>query len=254
MKKIVAILCAMALAAPAHALTFKTGQVIGADGEVYDGASPEQQEKIVNAAKGRGEIVGMTSGNVFVIVGDTVTYIPVQEIAGKTDEGILETVGDAVVRNVTGNEDITFESVQAAQSLSEETGVPIDELVSAEGLEGLDEETLAEIQQVSQDTGVSMDNLMTLNTIIGALPGEEINEFVTELGDLVEEGFADEINDFLDEVRELGVQDLFAQYTSLEDCLAGEADASRCNAADDAINSFDQATGNDDDDDEPSSE
>ena len=32
MKKIVAILCAMALVAPAHALTFKTGQVIGADG------------------------------------------------------------------------------------------------------------------------------------------------------------------------------------------------------------------------------
>ncbi len=31
----------LAVAAPVSALTFKKGQVLGADGEIYDGASPE---------------------------------------------------------------------------------------------------------------------------------------------------------------------------------------------------------------------
>ena len=246
MKKLLIALSVVAMTSPAFALTLKTGQVVGADGEVYTGASPEQQANLVANAERKGEMVGVSSGNVFVIVGETVTYIPVQEIAGKTDEGILSTVGDAVIQNVTGVEDLTFDSVQAAQQLSAESGVPIDQLVSAEGLEGLDAETLAEIEKVSQDTGVSLDNLVTLNDIIGGLADDQFSEFVTELEDLVEEGFADEINEFLDEVRELGVQDLFSKYTSLEDCLAGGEDPAACGAADNAIEQFDQATGNTD--------
>ena len=247
MKKLIATFCAVTMSSSAFAYTLSTGQVIGADGEVYTGASPEQEARIVAAAKEKGDIVGISSSSVFVIVGDTVTYIPVQEIAGKTDDGILSTVGNAVIQNVTGVEDLTFESVQAAQELSVQSGVPIEDLVSMEGLEGLDPETLAEIEKVSQESGVSMENLVALNDIIGDLPGEEMNEFVSELEDLVEEGFADEINDFLDEVRDLGVQDLFSQYTSLEDCLAGGG-GDRCNLADAAIEDFDQATGNTDDD------
>ena len=242
MKKLLIALSVVAITSPAFALTLKTGQVVGADGEVYTGASPEQQANLVANAERKGEMVGVSSGNVFVIVGETVTYIPVQEIAGKTDEGILTTVGDAVIQNVTGNADLTFESVQAAQELSEQAGVPIDELVSAEGLEGLDPETLAEIQQVSKETGVSMNNLAALNDIITALPTDEIDGFVDELVSLVADGFADEINEFLDTVRDLGVQDFFSKYTSVDECVAAGEDAAACGAAGEAIDNFNDAT------------
>jgi len=242
MKKLLTALCVVAMTSPALALTLSTGQVVGADGEVYTGASPEQEANIVAAAQSRGEMVGVSSGNVFVIVGESVTYIPVQEIAGKTDETILATVGDAVIQNVTGNEDLTFASVQAAQELSVEAGVPIEELVSAEGLEGLDPEMLAEIQKVSDETGVSMENLSALNDIIGDLPVEEIDGFVDELESLVADGFADEINEFLDTVRELGVQDFFSQYTGVDECIAAGEDAAACNAAGEAIDNFNEAT------------
>ena len=42
---------AVAAMAPVSALTFKKGQVLGADGEVYDGASPEQKEALIEKAK-----------------------------------------------------------------------------------------------------------------------------------------------------------------------------------------------------------
>ena len=42
------------VAAPAYALTFKKGQVLGADGGVYDGASPDQREALVLNSKRTG--------------------------------------------------------------------------------------------------------------------------------------------------------------------------------------------------------
>ena len=40
--------------APALALTFKKGQVLGADGGVYDGASPDQRDAIISNSKREG--------------------------------------------------------------------------------------------------------------------------------------------------------------------------------------------------------
>jgi len=38
----------------AHALTLKSGEVLGGDGQVYKGASPDQQKNIVEASKRSG--------------------------------------------------------------------------------------------------------------------------------------------------------------------------------------------------------
>ena len=35
----------------AHALTFKKGQVLGSDGQIYDGASPRESARILENAK-----------------------------------------------------------------------------------------------------------------------------------------------------------------------------------------------------------
>lgn len=41
---------AILAASPVTALTFKKGQVLGSDGQVYDGASPEQRDNIIARA------------------------------------------------------------------------------------------------------------------------------------------------------------------------------------------------------------
>ena len=46
---VVAFCVSMPLAA--HALTFKKGQVLGSDGQIYDGASPAEIAKLISVAK-----------------------------------------------------------------------------------------------------------------------------------------------------------------------------------------------------------
>ena len=82
------------LAGPAMALTFKLGQVLGADGNLYDGASPEQAANILAASKETGlfgakrKSAGVKGNNLYVIVNDTVTFIPLNEVRGKSDDQI----------------------------------------------------------------------------------------------------------------------------------------------------------------------
>ena len=81
---------------------------------------------------------------------------------------------------------------------------------------------LAEIEKFSSESGISMDNLLAVNSVIGALPEGEINEFIEELGDLIEEGFAEQVDSFLSELSEIdGGLNAIAQYESFEDCVAG---------------------------------
>ena len=44
---IVVIPMGLAMASNAQALTFKKGEVLGADGKTYKGASPEQLERLI---------------------------------------------------------------------------------------------------------------------------------------------------------------------------------------------------------------
>ena len=219
------ILTAAAVAAlsisSASALTLKSGQVLGGDGEVYDGASPEQRDNLVAAAKANGDNAGVTGNSVFVVVGETVTFVPVDEIRGKSDEQVIEIVGDAVIQNVTGNDDITFADLQAAQEVAANTGVEIEAL-AMDGLEGLDPELVKEIEEFSAESGIQVENLVALNSIIESLPTDEIDSFVEELGALVEEGFADEVDQFLTDLQEIeGGLDAITQFDSYEDCVAG---------------------------------
>ena len=77
----------------AHALTLKSGQVIGSDGNVYDGASPE----VTSAILASGDTAGVRNGNLFIVIEGSVTFVPVKALAGKTKEGIKELVIEAVI-------------------------------------------------------------------------------------------------------------------------------------------------------------
>lgn len=223
MKKMAAIFAVAALSAsPAVSLTLQSGQVIGGDGGIYDGASPEKQQALIAQAQDGGDIAGVTGGSVFVVVGDTITYVPVDDIRGKSSESMRAIIGDEVIQNVTGVDELTLADVENAAMIAEETGVSLEQLVSVEGLEGLDPEVIEEIATISAESGIEFDNLIAVNNIISDLPQEEFEAITEELGALIEEGFADEINETLNELSavEGGLENFF-NFDSLEDCLAG---------------------------------
>ena len=88
------------VAAPAMALTFKKGQVLGSDGKVYDGASPEQRENIIARATESDETAGVSGSNLFVVMDGDVVFIPLSDLRGKTKETRLDIVKAHVIANV----------------------------------------------------------------------------------------------------------------------------------------------------------
>ena len=81
---IVFLLCFSLLPVTVNALTFKKGEVLGPDGKVYSGASPEQQEKLIEKAKNGGDMAGVYGNNVYIIADDKVVYVPIRDLAGKS--------------------------------------------------------------------------------------------------------------------------------------------------------------------------
>ena len=76
----------------ATALTFKKGQVLGPDRQVYDRASPQLRARLVAEAKAGGRSAGVAAGQLFVVVQGTVTFVPLTEIAGKSEEVVKDIV------------------------------------------------------------------------------------------------------------------------------------------------------------------
>lgn len=114
----------LATAASASALTLKKGQVLGGDGAVYDGASPEQQAQLVkNAQKedffGNKKSTGIVGGNLFVIVEGEAVFVPLSELAGKSKEGLTEVVKDYIVSHLMS--DLKAKHIAEEGSLDAET-------------------------------------------------------------------------------------------------------------------------------------
>lgn len=224
---ITASILALGFAAPATALTFKKGEVLGPDGNLYTGASPEQVERLIERAADQDLPAGVVGNNVFVVVEDKVSFVPVSELSGKTKETQLEVIGDQVVQDITGNDDITFEQVQTLNEASAATGQDISELLSEGGIEGLDEKLVAELQQVASETGIDLDNLVAVNTVLETLPDNQVEQLMSDLGEMIDDGFAEEINETITALSEIeGGLENALNFGSLAECEA--AGASNC--------------------------
>ena len=92
---------AMAMPMAASALTFKKGQVLGSDGKIYDGASPDLQARLIAKAKRTGETAGVSGGKLFVVVNDTIAFVPLTDLVGKSEESVKEIVVEKVTETVT---------------------------------------------------------------------------------------------------------------------------------------------------------
>ena len=230
MRNVIAgVFVSLAIASTSHALTFKKGEVLGPDGEIYHGASPEQMERLIERAAAEDMPAGVVGNNVFVVVGDKVSFVPVSDLRGASQKMQLQIIGDQVVKDITGNDEITFEQVQALNDASEATGQDISELLSDGGVAGLDADLVAELEKVASETGIDFDNLVAVNSVLETLPDDQVNQLMDDLGQMIEEGFADEINETITALSEIeGGLENALNFNSLEECQA--AGASNCEA------------------------
>lgn len=109
----------------AHALTLKSGQVLGSDGNIYDGASPAVLENMIKNAERTGKMAGVSGRSVYVVVaaGDTkdVVFIDFKDLAGKDKDAIQETVLDKVVSHLNAGTNLGFNAAQIGAELDRET-------------------------------------------------------------------------------------------------------------------------------------
>ncbi|MGC6453348.1 MAG: hypothetical protein ACON31_05530 [Candidatus Puniceispirillaceae bacterium] len=157
-----ATLCA---AAPVAALTFKKGQVLGADGNVYDGASPDQEAALIKKAEDEGELAGIAGTNLYVVLEGKVTYVPLSEVRGKTKEGMKEVIAAYVL---TGAEIGQFAEIEGSGfdkltegNLAYEIGQIADEAARqaaeeafAEVVESLEGATIEQIEEATGSTHI----------------------------------------------------------------------------------------------------
>ena len=236
---ILCIVLGIASASQASALTFKKGEVLGPNGTMHKGASPEQIDRLIANAEESGDVGGIVGNSVFVAVGEDVTFIPVNDLRNLPKDSQINVIGDAVVRDLTGNDDITFEQVSAVSELSAEIRISVEEILKDGKIEGIYPDIMKEIEAMSAETGISIDNLMAVSSVIDAMPEGEVNQFIEDLGDLVDSGMAKQVDAFLDDLREIeGAMDAITEFDSYESCLSGGGGAT-CDAIEAAMNEHD---------------
>ena len=150
------------------------------------------------------EPVGVAGNNVFVavVVGDSITFFLHAKLRGKTKKSMVAIVSDAVVQEITGLDEVSFDEVTAVSQIFENTGVEIDRLLDMEKLALLDAGTLQEIRDFSTETGLTVENLVTVNAVFEKLPADEVEHFIDEQGTMVDDGPADELSGFMSDLMQ----------------------------------------------------
>jgi hypothetical protein len=84
--------CLAISATSTSALTLKSGEVLGKDGKVYEGASPKERDAIIKNSVGTDwfgnekKAAGLHGKSFYVVVQKEVVFIPVKDLIGKTKE------------------------------------------------------------------------------------------------------------------------------------------------------------------------
>ena len=105
---------------PAAALTLKSGEVIGSDGNVYAGASPE------NTANLKGS--GVVGRNLFIEVNGKVTFVPLIDLAGKSKEMVKDIIISAIL---TGGKPINQSDAEDVEQIDTQAQTLIENVESA---------------------------------------------------------------------------------------------------------------------------
>ena len=212
----------VSLSAGAQALTFKSGEVLGPDGNMYIGASPKNLENIIANAKDDDKPAGVVGNNVFFLVDDTVTFVPTKELASKTNEDRIEHIGNKVVENISGIEGLTLESVEAVKELGEEVDIDLAKVISESGLEALDKATLEDLQKVANETGIDMANIQAISDSLGGLDTQQLADMNAFLEESLQGELLEDINAEIAAISDIeGGMEALMNFNSYEDCVNG---------------------------------
>jgi len=218
----------MAATGGAAALTLKKGEVLASDGTIHFGASPKNKERIIANANRRDSAAGMHGSNVFVVLGDSVTFIPRNELRGKTKESMTNLVGDRVIQQVTGDDDASYADLKAVTEIAVETGVPVTELVDTDSLANLDPAVLEKVETLRSEASLSPQNLESIGQMMDKMSPERLAQFSEDIDQAMAEGMMDKVNDFMNAIDKIeNARDYLTRFTSLDDCLAN-GDAATC--------------------------
>ena len=209
-KRLFLLMVALVAVSPlaANALTLKSGEVLSSDGNVYAGASPQQQERLVEKARNGGDMAGVVGNNVYIIADDKVIYVPTKELAGKTKESVNNIITANVVKEVT---ELDIETDTFVENLEDSLGdvqealaATIEQTVSqAQGqVESLDlSGKLGKLANAANDyyqSGLSQTELSeavdAANNAVNALPEDMqavINEVIDAAVSAVEQASSD---------------------------------------------------------------
>ena len=210
------------LSAGAQALTFKSGEVLGPDGNMYVGASPDNLNNIIANAKDDDKPAGVIGNNLFVVVDDTITFVPTKDLAPLSNEDRIDLIGDKVVENISGVEGLTMDAVEAVKELGEEADIDLAKVIADGGLESLDQATLEDLEQVASATGIHMSNIQAISDSLGGLDSEQLAEINAHLEDTLEGELLDDINAELAAISNIeGGLEAYMNFNSYEDCVNG---------------------------------
>ena len=74
--------------------------MLGPDGTMYQGASPEERERLIKKAAEDGETAGVSGSSLFVVMDGEIMFIPLSDLQGKSCDTRMDIVKAHVVANV----------------------------------------------------------------------------------------------------------------------------------------------------------
>ena len=187
---IITVLISLIWLPAAQALTLKKGQVIGGDGAVYDGASPQMRDRLANQALEGGKSAGISGNNLFVVVEGTVTFIPLSELSGKSEKGIEELVVGKVTDTMMAEFDIDLAAEELEAASDEEINAAFARIADAD-VAGVAAANVAELTKDAWQN-ISREDLAEATAYAAEFAAREAASIAAS--EALQEGLLEELN------------------------------------------------------------
>ena len=225
MRVAVVAMCAF-IPLSAQALTFKKGQVLGNDGQLYEGASPEEMDKLVAKAKDDGKTAGVFGRNLFVIVGESVSFIPLSDLSGKSQDQIEEIVVDRVTKDVMDRALQEANVAGSAATVAADGNAVVNATANAAGRQLTEEEIglLEEMAEAASEEEVSAALASIEAADVAGVAAKEAAEATRQAWGYID---PDDLQEATQQAAEFAAQEAakVASHMAIEDALQALQDS-----------------------------